>query len=44
MGRRKTRNLKAKPKKNQYQIDKLIKEMIEEKEVKQCDETKRESV
>ena len=44
MGRRKTRHLKSKPKKNQYQIDKLIKEMIEDKEVKQCDETQKENV
>ena len=28
MGRRKTRNLKSKPKKNQIQIDKLVEELI----------------
>lgn len=32
MGRRKTRNLKSKPKKNQIQIDKLIEELIKKED------------
>lgn len=34
MGRRKTRNLKSKPKKMQSQIDRLIEELVEKKEGK----------
>ena len=32
MGRRKTRNLKRKPKKMQHQIDKLVEELVNKKE------------